>query len=1397
MIKTKDTTLLALIFLVTATLVAQQKASDFNNFNPRFEVFELPGGSLGNSVQGIVQDSTGFVWFASQEGLHRYDGQNFFTYRHDPYNSNSLASDYIEYIFLDSKGIIWLAHYSDGGLTAFDPAKEIFTRYRHDPADAESLGSNTTSVVAEDREGYIWVGGQAGLDRLDPKTGKFKHFGYDPANPRSLSYDQVRALYVDRRGALWVGTGFPFDTRNPGGGLNRYDPKTETFTRYLHDPDDPNSLANNKIRSLLEDSKGNFWVGTGGDGLHLMDREKGTFTRLKYDPANPEKLSAPWVRGTIAATQLPEYHITSIIEDRDGRIWITGFPGGLNVYDPVSGIKRHFEQGKSEGDLSGNHLWQTFQTGDGVTWIATAGAGQKVFKVKKQDERFPFWGWLPADAGFRGDKVSAIAKDHEGNIWIGFSTGTPLVRLDQKTGRILPVQSGNAAAGGFNAREVTSLSLDREGLLWIGTENGLFRRDHPANGREKFRHFLEPVAGNTTSFGTILQDRNGYIWAPSWHAGLYRLDPKTGECTNFRHDPSNPGSIGNGFVWGVYEDEKGNIWVSGGAYNDLAHPLLLDRFNAEKGTFEHFIKEKEAGCATGVAFDGQGNIWFVDNMNNFQKLNPVDGKRRKITPSDGSLYKPANAVISLAQGKDGRFWLYGDNKLFEFDPATEQFYIHGAAHGVSPVGNNRSQLYLARDGRMLIGGERGVLAFDPEKITPAKNSRPPDLRVTAFRLLDERILPADGSLLQKPVWHTTELRMAHDQNVFSFSVACFDFHDPAASQIQFMLEGFDRGWRNDLRDGATPAYVNVSPGKYTFRVRGADSHGVWNMNGASIGITILPPWWQTWWAYSLYALAGIGFLFWLRHLDRKKHNQKLLLEQEKLAQERQVNEQLRRVDALKDQFLANTSHELRTPLQGIIGLSQHLYDEAGRLTPAELRENLAMTISSGKRLNSLVNDILDFSKLKNAEIELYRRPVSLHAMADVVLRNMAALAAAKNLTLINEVPADLTAEADENRLQQILFNLVGNAIKFTEAGHVKVGGLIKVDKIDALQNQPSSTLSTFINIFVEDTGPGIPADKQDAVFQEFVQLEDSATRQSAGTGLGLSVTKRLVELHGGTLWLESEVGKGSTFYFSLPMASGPVESAPEVPALLKNAEAQVSLSSADNGPAPAEDHHSSLIAHRSISILVVDDEPVNQQVLKNHLHTAHYHITPALNGEEALHALESGRTFDLVLLDLMMPRMSGYEVCQKIREKYLPSELPIIMVTAKNQVLDLVQGLDTGANDYLAKPFSKEEFLARVKTQLNLHHINEATSKFVPNEFLRSLGRDNITEVLLGDHVEREVTVLFSDIRDYTTLSESMMPEENFNFVKAFNGRMGPVIQQHKGFVNQYLGDGIMAIFPE
>ena len=513
------------------------------------------------------------------------------------------------------------------------------------------------------------------------------------------------------------------------------------------------------------------------------------------------------------------------------------------------------------------------------------------------------------------------------------------------------------------------------------------------------------------------------------------------------------------------------------------------------------------------------------------------------------------------------------------------------------------------------------------------------------------------------------------------------------------------------------------------------------------------------------------------------------------------NENLKRLDKLKDEFLANTSHELRTPLNGMIGIAESMIDGAAGEITALQQKNLLMIAHSGHRLLDLVNDILDFAKLKNQTIKLQLKAVGIHSLVDVVLSFSQSLIGGKNLQLINSVPDNLPlAYADEQRLEQILYNLIGNSIKFTESGKVEVFA-----KVEQKNNQQQLTIT------ISDTGIGISPEKQEKIFESFQQADGSISREYGGTGLGLAVTKQLVELHGGKIWVESEVGKGSSFSLTLPTIDSTTKSVKnkkEVTNQRQKYKPYQNIAKIDkvkaNNITPILNNSDSKINNtvEKISnnskyhILIVDDEPVNLQVLNNHLSLHKYRVTQAFNGKDALAVVENEGKFDLVLLDIMMPKMSGYQVCAKLREKYPAHQLPVVMLTAKNQVTDIVTGFKFGANDYLTKPFHKDELLTRIKSHLKLSQTNKSYGRFVPHEYLQFLRKESIIDVELGDHVSKEMAVMFSDIRSFTTLSESMTPQENFDFVNGYLRQVSPVIRNHTGFIVKYLGDGMMAVFP-
>ncbi len=560
---------------------------------------------------------------------------------------------------------------------------------------------------------------------------------------------------------------------------------------------------------------------------------------------------------------------------------------------------------------------------------------------------------------------------------------------------------------------------------------------------------------------------------------------------------------------------------------------------------------------------------------------------------------------------------------------------------------------------------------------------------------------------------------------------------------------------------------------------------------------------------------------------------------QRTAELAEANDELVRLSRVKDRFLANTSHELRTPLHGIVGLAEAMLDGATGEVPAEQRQNLIMIAQSGRRLTNLVNDILDSSQLQRNKIRLDFAALNLRSVVDLILTMSEVTIGKKEVALLNAVPPAMDVWADVNRLQQILYNLIGNGIKFTLSGHVKVSAV----------QQGDGTVA----VAIADTGIGIPADQFGQIFESFEQADGSASRSYGGTGLGLSVTQQLVKLHGGQISVTSELEQGSTFTFTLWAsdaigrpgvaspheaeaeatvfsADSPVEAVASTPLSLDASSAKQRapmaqrfhpqrlpnlLSAAPQQPVlpagqseeeldrqrdegsgePDAERHSEQSQSRRFKVLIVDDEPVNLQVLVNQLKLENYSITQASSGVEALDKMEQGLKPDLILLDVMMPEMTGYEVCQRLRERFPANELPILMLTAKSQIADIVEGLEEGANDYLSKPIRKQELLARMRTHLYLSNLNVAYSRFVPREFLRLLDKESILDVQPGDQVLQEMSILFSDIRDFTSLSERMTPQDNFRFINRYLSHMEPAITENQGFIDKYIGDAIMALF--
>jgi len=1203
-------------------------------------------------VYAVLQDSSGFMWFGTRDGLNRYDGFDFVVYRHDPDDPTSLSSNYVYDLHEDEQGRIWVAT-RGGGLARYDRETDSFQTFRHDPDDPHSISADSVYDITPDPRGYLWLGTRGGgLCRMSMREpGRFQRI---PLRDRDGNpTEKVLKVLVDRRDRIWVGT--------QGNGLFILeDPGGDVATHYRHEPGRPDAvLGGSEIWTMLEDERGRIWLGGSPGWLHVIEPDRPEpVRRFLHDPEEPDSLSPGRVQG--------------VFEDGDGQIWVGTMAGGLNLYQPRedgSAAFLHFT--RDFGDpTSPSHdmIWTINQDRTGLIWVGTYGGG--IYYFDPVGRGFVHYKPTSGTDGLPRGDITSFAEHADGRLWVG-SKGGGLNLFDPRTGTFARVPIHIDGEPAIEAEQVISMWRgDRR--LFVGTfEGGIYALD-PEGGNEvvNYRHDpADPESLGHNEVRSLLEDRAGMLWAGTLNGGLNRMDPdRPGRFT--RYGPGHPRlPVTDRAILSLLEDRVGNLWV--GTWSSGLNRIAPDRADLE--VFRHDPEDPDSLSNDLIwsLFEGRGGELWVGTGNGLNRLR-ADGGFEVFKERDGL----PNRVVNGIQGDSlGLLWLSTNQGLAELDPETRQIRVYDVSDGLQADEFLHNAHFRAGDGALLFGGVNGFNRFFPEDIH--ENLRVPPVVITDFLLANNSMRPVhrdpDSPLRGAPDT-AEEIVLSYKDRIISFEFAALDYAAPEKNRYSFMLEGFKDSWIDTSAAKRIATFTNLDPGTYTFRVRARTKDGPWNEDGPRVSLVVTPPYWRTPLAYVIYVLVTAGLIYGMVAMVRHRRRR-----------DREALARMRQLDALKDDFLANTSHELRTPLNGIIGLAESLADGVAGPLPEAARANLDMIVSSGRRLASLVNDILDFAKLRNRNLELAVRPIDLHALCEVVVTLSRPLTTGKDLALENRVPVDLPpVSADENRLEQVMHNLIGNAIKFTPHGKVV---------IEAREHEG------WVEVRVTDTGIGIPPDKLTRIFASFEQADASIARDHGGTGLGLAISRQLVALHGGTIWAESEVDKGTELIFTLPLSGEPST----VTHRDDRRVASVAPVTPKSGRSiPVEPVVVPDCPESSFRVLVVDDEPVNRQVLINHLTLRKYKITEAPGGREALDLVFGPRGFDLVILDVMMPRLSGYEVARQIRRSFDMRRLPIIFLTAKNQVTDLVAAFEAGGNDFLAKPIQKEELLARVQTHLEL-----------------------------------------------------------------------------------------------
>ena len=1077
-----------------------------------------PDGNNFIFVTGITQDVNGFMWYSTKKGLYSYDGKNVISYKNNPLNPHSIMSNFLESVYADYDGTIWVGSLGKG-LDHFDPESGIFTHFSHDSNDPESLSSDTVAVILRDKQGILWIGTHGGLDQYDPKTNKFIHYRNQADDTTSISNNQVREIFEDSDGTLWIGTGSPYADNGGGpdaGGLNRFNRETGKFNRYLHNPNNSKSLINNKISSIFEDKQGNFWIGTAKLGLHKMNRNDGTFERLIYDPAHPEKLSSP---PTTIAT--PDYeHITFINQDAAGSYWFGTVDAGLFYCNPEVGKTINYKRtaGSTEG-FNDNGAFTSFTSRDGILWIgATQG---NIYHIDPWHKEIPHT--LISTAN-----VNSFYEEPDGTFWMGTNQG--IIRIKNGIEKRYLIDSNPANA---NANIVYSIRADKQGNIWIGSTGGLNLWDRK---NEKFIRFInEPNNSSSLSNNNVTwvyEDKEGNFWVSTFR-GLNLMDRKTDRFTHYFKNPANTEPFGANIITDLFEDKDGKLWV--GAWDTGG----ISVFNRENKTFKNYLR------GTGIMSiyeDTDGVLWTGGNDGLYRYDAGIDNFIRY---TDSGSPAGMTETTSIVEDDQKNLWLGTSSGIAKINAQRNESTLFGKNFGINDYALTFGSGFKRSNGDIYFGDVTGYFAFSPVELT--RNLRVPEIVFTGFRISDKKIVPGDGGPLKERL---NEIQLQYNQNVFSFDISVIDYAKPEQNQLIYFLENYDKNWLQ-ASSGNRVYYFNIPPGKYTLHVKGANSYGAWAQK--SIDIVIFPPWWRTWWAYIIYALLFIAAVYGVDRFQRRRLHQaeKEKNRERELEHAKEIEKAYTELKTTQSQLIqaekmaslgeltAGIAHEIQNPLNFVNNFSDVNQEllmemneeivkgnlEEAKLIAKDVIENEQKINHHGKRAEAIVKGMLQHSRTSSG----VKESTDINALADEYLRLAYHGLRAKDKSFNASMKTDFDQSIGNiniipQDIGRVILNLINNAF-------------YAVDEKKKLQQngyEPAVSVSTKklsdkVLVSIIDNGSGIPQKVLDKIFQPFFTTKPTGQ----GTGLGLSLSYDIVKAHGGELRVETKEGEGSEFIIQL------------------------------------------------------------------------------------------------------------------------------------------------------------------------------------------------------------------------------------------------------------------------
>lgn len=1336
--------LLAVMSLFYKSGMSQQKHYRFTNYT-------INSGLSEGTISSITQDHQGFMWFGTMDGLDRFDGYEFTVFGHDPFDSTSISDNSITKLFTDSRGQLWIGTLH-GGLNLFDPYHNRFIHFLSHSAGAGSSNGSYIRAIAEDRNGNLWIGTfGAGIYEFtfdERKKGglylpdRIFHFMDRPGSHNGLENNFINCLFIGNKGRLWVASNGPhFQVTNVGNHPVHF--STPLFINLepditMHDQviqyDLRHAICSRQkephpylVYDMFEDGNHNIWI-TGNGGLYLLKANSDTLIHIQPTP------------GFRSIENVAE----SVSPGKDRDIFWLGTWGGLDIFNAKTLTLHQIRH--REGDnssLLNGVISCIYEDRSGCFWVGTNGYGISKYTPKSSLFEHPVY--YSENRRFNTGNISVLSiLDTKKYLLLG--TYDSLWMVNKSSGMLSSVN------GGFLTSNMVRAD---SGKIWLANTKGLVLFD-PEDGRSEV--FSPPALPNGKEAEQVIKifcQSDGNAWILTAQSFCH-FDVATKKFTNFVYRKVYLNQTYVPFHGDIYQDSAGNFW--------LGTEVGLLYFNTKEKTFQRYVNNPRdisslsfniVECVVPDPKQPGKYLWMGTAGGG---LNRLDLEAKKFTHYTIKNGLPNNFINGILTDDKGFLWISTNNGISKFDPQNHTFHNYDIRDGLASNAFNPGAYYKNENGEFLFGGISGFNTFYPDSVVISSYQVP--LVFTDFRLFNQSVrIGSKNSPLTEPVSQAHHITLPYKDNLISFQVAALDYAEPEKNQYAYMVKGLTKQWIN-LGHDRLITLGNLAPGHYQLEVKATNSDGVWNEEGAVMNIHIIPPWWRTWWAYLCYVVILISLVM----LIRKEELARIGL-RNRLQLERFESEKLKDVDHMKSRFFANVSHEFRTPLTLIIGPLKDMMQEDNlekfkAIVPAMYR--------NAQRLLRLVNQLLDLSRLDSGYYKINTIRTDIVSYVRQVSSMFLNLAKRRGLGLNIQTEEILVKELhngdgyfyfDEDVIEKVLTNLISNAIKFTTAG-----GTVTVSLSLAQEEQK------YVALCVGDNGKGIPAEKIPFVFDRFYQVDDSSKREFEGSGIGLALVKELTELHGGKVRVESNPEKGTTFSCLFPFNKKVIA--------VENAspEGEPEEKKTNTGNIPAFSNIKGTAAPGPL-ILVIEDNADVRKYICDKLRD-YYRLKEYKDGKEGLAAALEEMP-DLIVSDVMMPEMDGFELCRILKTDSRTSHIPVILLTARADDSDKMQGLGTGADAYIIKPFSTTELQIRVSKLIELRKKMRAKfsekSVVKPGEVaVSSVDRDFISrlESVTEKHIE-EV--------DYTV---EQLSREMHMSVSQLNRKLKAIINQTS---SQYL----------